>query len=171
MENERVELLRQSAFCRHLPDGVVRQLADIGELLTVSSGSCLFQEGDMHGFVYLVTSGSVILDIFVPGRGHVELHTIGSGEFIGWSPVITNSPMSVRAKTLEETQLIRFPAEKIRQLCQEDHEFGFYFMRQIALVFVKRLTGTRLQMLDMFEESAQDQEKKKLEKPTLRAKH
>ncbi|MCA8994827.1 MAG: cyclic nucleotide-binding domain-containing protein [Planctomycetaceae bacterium] len=142
--------LSDTSFCRNLPREIVDVLSGKGETRTLPAHTVLFKEGEMHDFVYLVLQGRIVLDIFVQGRGHVELQTLSDGEFLGWSPLIMQSPMSVRATTLTDTVLAKFKAEQLRELCEQNHEFGYYFMKQVAAAFVKRLRATRIQMLDLF---------------------
>lgn len=154
--NEIHEILQGTTLCRSFPESVVTELARIGQLLDYPTGSLLFREGEQHPFVYLIVSGNVMLDIFVQGRGHVELMTLTAGDFIGWSPLADERPMSLRATTQTTTRLLRFDAHAIRQCCEQNYEFGYHFMRVVATAFAKRLLATRLQLLDLYAESSQD---------------
>jgi CRP-like cAMP-binding protein len=46
-------------------------------------------------------------------------------------------------------------AEKLRQLAEKDHDFGYLLMRRLANVVASRLMVTRLQLIDMFAEPAE----------------
>ncbi len=154
--NEIDEILRGAALCRSFPDSVTAKLAQMGRLLEFPAGSLLFREGEIHPFVYLVVAGNVRLDIYVQGRGNVELMTLTAGDLLGWSPLVEDRPMSLRATTQDTTRLIRFDAPAIRRFCEQDYEFGYHFMRVVATAFAKRLLATRLQLLDLYAESCEE---------------
>jgi hypothetical protein len=48
--------------------------------------------------------------------------------------------------------VISTDAEKLRALCEKDHDIGYLFMRRMSNVIASRLLVTRLQLLDMFAE-------------------
>lgn len=145
-------LIKHLSFLHGLTDRHLQQLANLGLLQQYSAGSRLFQEKSPHHTFYLVVEGSVALDIHLPRRRHKRILTIGTGEMLAWSAILSDGRMTTSAVTLTPTQLIAWPAESLMQLCQSDHEIGFMFMQQIAQALSKRLTATRLQLLDMLGE-------------------
>jgi hypothetical protein len=46
--------------------------------------------------------------------------------------------------------MVLFNADELRKFCEEDHDFGYIFMRRMANVVASRLLTGRLQLLDMF---------------------
>ena len=139
-----------TSFSRGLPHEAVSKLAEIAKDRFFPASHVLFAEGEIHRSVYLVLQGRLVLDIFVQGRGRVEFLTVSNGDFLGWSPLATSNPMSARATTLTNTRLAMFSADAVRSLCNADHTFGYYFMKQLIVAFGQRLTATRIQMLDVF---------------------
>jgi CRP/FNR family transcriptional regulator, cyclic AMP receptor protein len=49
------------------------------------AGHRLFEEGGNASHFWLLQSGSVALDLHVPGQGRVRIDTVGLGELLGWS--------------------------------------------------------------------------------------
>ena len=67
---------------------------------------------------------------------------------IGWSsvtPIIRQRTASARA--VVNSCLLAVESNKLRQLCEEDHELGYTVMRHLANVIAARLLVTRLQLL------------------------
>jgi CRP-like cAMP-binding protein len=58
--------------------------------------------------------------------------------------------MTATATAAESSRIITLPGEKLRTLCQVDHEFGYSLMRHLASALSKRLLATRLHLLDTF---------------------
>ncbi|HBN77834.1 MAG TPA: hypothetical protein DD473_18895 [Planctomycetaceae bacterium] len=147
---ERPSLMDQLSFGRNLSEKMLSKIISMGEPKTVAGNYCLFREGEYHNSVYLIVKGNVLLDTFVQGRKFIELLTLSDGEFLGCSPIISTRPMSLRATTLTETQLLVFQADELKDYCEIDHDFGYQFMKEIACIFARRLMATRLQLLDLF---------------------
>jgi CRP/FNR family transcriptional regulator, cyclic AMP receptor protein len=51
---------------------------------------------------------------------------------------------------LEDTDLLTICGASLQSLCQRNHNIGFQMMRCVAEVLSRRLTATRLQLLDLF---------------------
>jgi CRP-like cAMP-binding protein len=58
--------------------------------------------------------------------------------------------MTTSAVALEETEAFAMPGDKLRELCEQDREFGYRFTERLAGALARRLVATRLQLLDLF---------------------
>jgi CRP-like cAMP-binding protein len=58
--------------------------------------------------------------------------------------------MTCSALCIRDAQLIAIDAKALELRIQQDHEFGYQFMRMLAKALAQRLTATRLQLLDLF---------------------
>ena len=56
--------------------------------------------------------------------------------------------MTATATATEDSQIICLPGDKLRTLCNVDHEFGYSLMRHLAAALSKRLLATRLHLLE-----------------------
>ncbi len=65
--------------------------------------------------------------------------------------------MTATAIALEPAQLIAFPGQTLRELCEADHHFGYRLMFRLSQALSKRLLATRLQVLDLFAAEAANQ--------------
>lgn len=144
------EFLRTLQLTAPLHDDLRAQLARLGRVHVVTAGTVLFREGDEHRDLYLVAAGSIALEMRVPGRGQVKILSVGPGELLAWSALVSNQVMTATAIASEPTTLIVFSSELLRTLCESNHELGYQFMRQISVALSKRLVATRLQLLDLF---------------------
>jgi CRP/FNR family cyclic AMP-dependent transcriptional regulator len=131
----------------------IQQVAEISTLRHFKAGEVFFREGDKQDYFYIVLSGRVALDMFIPHRGKVRFYTCEEWDNFGWSAV---TPF-VRTRTagavaVMEGVVISTDVEKLSNLCERDHDFGYIFMRRMSNVIASRLMVTRLQLLDMFSE-------------------
>lgn len=124
------------------------QLALLATSEVYLPGSCIFQEGDHEHHVYVVTEGEVVLEIKIPNIGVVQVHQIGSGDLLGWSPILGRGLMTATARAVTPCRLIALDAEQVRALAERDTRFGMEFFRSMASALADRLHATRLQLPD-----------------------
>ncbi len=151
-ENTYNELIKIPWFQELKPEHLQR-VAEISTLRPFKAGEIFFREGDKQDYFYIVLTGRVALDMFVPHRGKVRFYTCEEWDNFGWSAV---TPV-VRTRTAGATGVmdgvvIATDVQKLNDLCEGDHDFGYIFMRRMTNVIASRLMVTRLQLLDMFGE-------------------
>jgi CRP/FNR family cyclic AMP-dependent transcriptional regulator len=144
------EILDGLRFFQGLPAEYVEQLAGIAEERNVEAGSMLFREGETASHVHIVCTGKVSLQIRVPGRGPIELQTIGPGELLGWSTLLNNGPMTAAARAATDCRLISLNAVQLLALCEHEPRLGMEVMRRLASSLSQRLRYTRLHLLDVY---------------------
>jgi CRP/FNR family transcriptional regulator, cyclic AMP receptor protein len=142
------ERLSQLHFSAELPAAALDRVAEIGELRECRAGEFLFREGSERREFYLLISGRLVLTMQVPGRGDVPILALGPGDPVAWSALIGEGRMTTSAVATESARLICISAERLDNLCRKDHEFGYYWMRALAIALSQRLMATRLQLLD-----------------------
>ena len=145
-----VALLGEMSFARGLPARAMEALATMAELETVAEWGVLFREGTQCQDMFLVQSGFFTLDVHVPARGRITILTVGPGELLAWSALLGEGSMTATATAVEESKVITLPGDKLRTLCNVDHEFGYSLMRHLSIALSRRLLATRLQLLDLF---------------------
>jgi CRP/FNR family cyclic AMP-dependent transcriptional regulator len=149
--DEVYEELRNIPWFQELDPGDVRKFAEISSLRHFKAGEIFFHEGDKQDYFYIVLSGRVGLDMFIPHRGKVRFFTCEVWDTFGWSGV---TPV-VRTRTagaigVMDGTVIATDTAKLQELCDRDHDIGYLFMNRMTNVIASRLLITRLQLLDMF---------------------
>ncbi|MDP1561648.1 MAG: cyclic nucleotide-binding domain-containing protein [Pirellulaceae bacterium] len=155
----------------------IAKLTNIAQVARCHVGEYLFREGQSHGDLYIMLDGKVDLLMTVPGRGPQRILTVGTGELLAWSAMIgaygqTNGStgsdehlntsdgadrdsdphavMTCDAVSTTSSTLLRLNGQRLRGLFASEPQLGFEFMLWLAGGVAKRLTATRLQMLDLF---------------------
>jgi CRP/FNR family transcriptional regulator, cyclic AMP receptor protein len=144
------DLLRTVRLLNELPDGLLAKLAPLSTVESAAAQTVLFKEGTLCDRVYFVIDGIVALDMAVPRRDPTRILTVGEGEVLAWSALLSDQRMTATATVLVDARLVSIAAQRLRQLCDSDHEIGFAFMRCMAWALSRRLLATRLQLLDLF---------------------
>jgi CRP-like cAMP-binding protein len=144
------EGLGELRFFQGLPAGTLELLGSLAEGREVPGRGVVFREGEPSTFVHVVVAGRVALEINVPGRGAVAIHTIGPGELLGWSPLLGPGPMTATARAVVPSRLVSLHAPQLLALCEHNPALGLELMRRTARALAQRLGATRLQLLDVY---------------------
>ena len=142
-----VELLRESAG---FPEPVIGALLAEANWRSYRQGEVLFRAHTPSDHWMLVLSGSVVLEMPVPGRYKARILSLGAGDFLGWSAALGKTGMTAAAVALEESEIAAFSAESVVRLCESDPQVGYHVMKHVAHTLADRLLATRLQLLDLF---------------------
>lgn len=149
------QILKRIPWFHELTPEALDNLTRITTLRTLKSGERLFKEGESENCLYVLLDGEIDLETHVPGYGEVHIFTAEPLDIIGWSvltPVVRQRTDTARA--LSDCELVCFNNELLRQLCEEDHEFGYIIMRRIANVAASRLLTTRLHLFEVVRQQA-----------------
>ena len=113
-------------------------------------GQEIFHEHGNAEHFYLIQSGKVALETFVPGRGMVTIQTLGPGEALGWSWLYPPRRWHFSASAVEPAELIEFDAAHLREKTEENRDFGHELINRVARILLERLQGTREQLIDVY---------------------
>lgn len=141
--------LRRLEFLEGLSDEALRQLSSVGELVQVGQNDTLFCENDLAEDIFLIAQGRVSVVICTPKSGCRSVMEIGEGDLAGWAPLVQRNRLSATAWALTQVSAVRLPGARVLELCEADAKFGYELMRRVACVLADRLSGTRLQLLDI----------------------
>lgn len=111
------------------------------------AGHRLFEEGGSANQFWLIQSGSVALDLHVPGHGRVRIDTVGMGELVGWSWRFPPYLWAFGAVAASPVEAFEFDARAVRASCASEPEFGHELTERLALVLAKRLQSTRARLI------------------------
>ena len=122
---------RQQVFPR-LSDAQLGRIARYGERRHVRAGEVLFDQGTSALGIHVVLSGAV--EIVRPGIVGDELITVQrAGEFTGEVNVLAGRRALVRARMIEEGDVLVLGPQGLRRLIQEDSEISEVMMRAFIL--------------------------------------
>jgi CRP/FNR family transcriptional regulator, cyclic AMP receptor protein len=145
------ETLRRFSLFAGLDPAWFKDIAMVGEEVKLAQGEWLFHEGDDADALYLVLNGSVELKINldVQSSRQADISTVSAGEVIGWSALVEPEVYTLGAVAASDVQLVRLDAVGLRKLMEQNCEFGFHLMRQLAKVLGQRLTNLRVQFVSL----------------------
>jgi CRP-like cAMP-binding protein len=146
--------LARMALTRGMSASSIQQLSQIGQCKSYPAGRLIFNESEYHDRLHILCSGMVTLGMRVPNHGVEMILTLGDGEFLAWSALLADGIMTTSAVVTKDTTAIEFSTHDLKVLCEQNYELGYHVMHQVAISLSRRLLATRLQLLDLFRDSA-----------------
>ncbi|MGV9560424.1 cyclic nucleotide-binding domain-containing protein [Streptomyces sp. NPDC003522] len=113
-------------------------------------GDRLFEEGRHADRFWIVRTGTVALDLRVPGRRPAVIESIGHGELVGWSWHFPPYVWQLGAEATSPVRAWEFDAEAVRAMCADDPEFGRAVAQWVGRVVARRLQSARVRLLDLY---------------------
>ncbi|WP_405876482.1 cyclic nucleotide-binding domain-containing protein [Streptomyces sp. NBC_00005] len=135
---------------RALPAEHRQQLMRIAREVSFPQSTRLFEEGGHADRFWIIRTGTVDLDMRVPGRRAAVIESLGHNELIGWSWLFTPHTWHLGAEAATPLRTYEFDATAVRDLCREDPEFGRSVARWVGEVVAHRLQAARIRLLDLY---------------------
>lgn len=146
-----LDLLESVRFLHDIPETYLEPIAAISQVREFPAGAVLFREGQDHSSIYLIVEGAVALEVRVVGQSTRRLQTVGEGELLGWSPLLSQAEMTATARALRDTRAVTIEAAQLIAQFEHNPRFGLEFIRRTAQALSQRLNATRLQLLDVYQ--------------------
>lgn len=147
------EILRQHPFLAQLTDKYMENLVGCASNVRFDEGSYLIHEGQLANTFFLIRTGRVALEIDVEPRGTLRIQTVGHGEVLGWSWLISPFRWHFSGVAVADVRAVALDGECLRNKCENDHDFGYEMLKRLSQVMERRLEATRLQLLDLYGET------------------
>jgi CRP/FNR family transcriptional regulator, cyclic AMP receptor protein len=148
------DLLSDHPFFADLDPAVISLIAGCGTNVHMAPRQRILTEGEPADVFYVLRSGRVAVEIAVPGREPLVIETLGPGEILGVSWLFPPYRLSFDATALEDTSAVAIDAACLRGKCDADPQLGYALMSRFARLLRDRLQATRLQLLDVYSDSA-----------------
>jgi CRP/FNR family transcriptional regulator, cyclic AMP receptor protein len=145
-----VESLAALPFFSGMPERHLAFVSGCAAHLRCQPGEFLLLEGQPADSFFVVRSGRVAVEISAGSRGAIIIETLHEGDVLGWSWLIPPYRWTFDARSLDSVSSIRFDARCVREKCGTDPGFGYEMLRRFSEIMAKRLTATRLQLMDVY---------------------
>ena len=118
------------------------------------AGRLLAHEGAPAAVWWVVVEGVVALEVHHPGRGAVPVGTVGPGEVLGWSWLVSPSRWTVDARVRTPLVAVRLDGPAVRADCSADTGLGWRLASAMTGLLAHRLHAARLALLDLYAHGA-----------------
>ncbi|WP_327692284.1 MULTISPECIES: cyclic nucleotide-binding domain-containing protein [unclassified Streptomyces] len=125
-------------------------MMDLAREVSLPPGTRLFEEGGKAGRFWIIRTGTVELDMRVPGRRAAVIESLGHNELVGWSWLFPPHIWHLGAEAATPVRAYEFDAVAVRTMCKEDPAFGETVARWVGEVVAHRLRTARTRLLDPY---------------------
>ena len=141
-------LIAEQPFFKGLSAKQLHVLAESAMEMQFEPGQQIFEEGSPANRFYLILEGKVLLESELKDREMLPVRTLGPGDDLGWSWLFPPYYLHSRARAVETTKTIFFYGTRLREQCDQDHDFGYELMRRIAEVAIQSLHATQQRLME-----------------------
>ena len=147
------ELLRRYPLFAGQSNYMLNEIAMLSNEITRAKDEWLFHENEEAAKLYLVLDGAVALTLFVYLNNEQQhlasSHSLGKNEIVGWSSIVPPHQYKMGARAVKGSQLLEIDAIPLRQLLDDNPEYGYHFLRQIAEVISERFMLVNIQIMSL----------------------
>jgi len=144
------ELVADFPVLARLSPGQLAQIAAAARAVRFTAGERVFFEGQQAEGCWLIHSGRIGLDTFIPGRGLVVVQTLGAGDVLGWSWLVPPHRWHFGAAAVEPSTATELDTGQLRALAEADPAFGYALATTLFTAMLERLQATRARLLDLY---------------------
>ncbi|MFF4408872.1 cyclic nucleotide-binding domain-containing protein [Streptomyces sp. NPDC001262] len=124
-----------------------RALTALAHEVSFPVGTRIFEEDGAADRFWVVRTGTVRLDLRVPGRPAAVVDSVGPGGLLGWSWLCPPHEWHLGAEATSPVRAWEFEAAPIRALCEQDPLLDHALLTHVAAVIGRRLRAARTRLL------------------------
>ncbi|MFJ1733421.1 Crp/Fnr family transcriptional regulator [Streptomyces sp. NPDC088254] len=110
----------------------------------------IFSEGATADRFWIIHTGTVALDVHVPGRRAAVVETLRAGDLLGWSWFVPPHHWHLGAQASSPVRAYEFDAVAVRELCGKYPELQHELCTYVSGVIAGRLRSARVRLLDLY---------------------
>jgi CRP-like cAMP-binding protein len=144
------QMLVESGFFSTMDHSHLETIAGCGKLVMYQPGDFLMREGDPATTFFVVRSGDVRIESYIPSAGPTSIATVTEGGVVGYSWLFSPYRCSFDAHAVTQVRAVALDGVCLRGKAEADHELGYQLLKRFAEIMVQRLQTTRRQVLDLY---------------------
>ncbi|MFF7560774.1 cyclic nucleotide-binding domain-containing protein [Streptomyces pseudovenezuelae] len=138
------------SMLRALPAEHRHRLMRVAREVSFPQGARLFEEGGRADRFWIIRTGTVELDMRVPGRRPAVIEALRHNELVGCSWLFAPHCWHLGAEATSPVRAYEFDATAVRLMCQEDPAMGSAVAQWVGDVLAHRLHAARIRLLDLY---------------------
>ncbi|MEU9189044.1 cyclic nucleotide-binding domain-containing protein [Streptomyces sp. NPDC048484] len=139
-----------TSMLRALPAEQRQRLMRVAREVSIPQGTRLFEEGARADRFWIIRTGTIDLDMHVPGRRAAVIETLGHNELVGWSWLFAPHSWHLGAGTTSPVRAYEFDATAVRAMCHDDSVLGLAVAEWVGGIVAHRLRSARTRLLDLY---------------------
>ncbi|MFD3735972.1 Crp/Fnr family transcriptional regulator [Streptomyces sp. NPDC058632] len=135
---------------RALPAEHQAKLLETAREVSFPQGARLFEEGGRADRFWVIRTGTVELDMHVPGRRAAVIERLGHNELVGWSWLYSPHVWHLGAEAATPVRAYEFDAAAVRAMGEDEPALGRDLAQWVGHVVAHRLHSARVRLLDLY---------------------
>jgi Zn finger protein HypA/HybF involved in hydrogenase expression/CRP-like cAMP-binding protein len=128
----------------------LERIANFSQMRRFEKDETLFDEGQFADNLYLIVSGSVLLEVSTAATGSKHILTVREGELLGWSSMTDYRKYAAKAVAVTPVNAVQIDGSLLKAMCDADPGFGYEFLRRTMIALARRLTTTWKQLAELY---------------------
>ena len=146
-----IDTLRSSELFGGLETTHLQKISVLCRGGSYQKGTIIFKEGDEATELYVLTDGTVALEMEVrpvPDRPAIPtaVEMVTKGECFGWSALVEPHVYTLSARCMTNCTVLAIKGDILRKVMSEDTGLGYELMKRLSRLISLRLTHTRLRL-------------------------
>lgn len=133
-----------------LSPAFIKFLAGCATERQIEANHVVFRPREHADKFYLIRSGQVAIEIPAIMGPALKVQSLGAGQILGWSWLISPYKWSFQARTEEPSTVLEFDGAKVLARCEEDPKFGYEILKRFASLMSERLDAARQSMMEQW---------------------
>ncbi|TKJ30647.1 hypothetical protein CEE39_07985 [bacterium (candidate division B38) B3_B38] len=143
-------VLKDLDVFRAFSDVQLEGLSKIIKKRTFEKGALVYKRSYRADRIYLVTKGLVGLDKLEPGEKiGISVEHREKGELFGTACFMKPQEYTLTAVCQKDTEVVAIDADKLGELCKDDPDLGYKFMKEVAQIYFERYKAAKRQIHEM----------------------
>ncbi len=147
------ETLRRYSLFAGQSQYMLEEIALLSREISLEPGEWLFREKEPAQRFYLILEGAISLTMTIhlngPGEHIQKMSSIGRGEILGWSSLLRLNYYRFGAQAKRKTRLVEIDGEGLKELLDDNPNYGYLLVKKIAEVITERLEFKCTQLLSL----------------------
>ena len=143
------EMLRRFPCFAGVGEGLLKQVAMIGEEKSIRKGDLLFREGEDATHLEIIIEGELDIQYLLGDGSYQTVDTTVAGDFTLWTSLIEPHITHSMGVARTNVRVVALDAAKLRTLMEAEPMLGYRIMSAIAGAVSHRLLGARMQIAAM----------------------
>jgi CRP-like cAMP-binding protein len=146
--NITIEDLKNVRFFDDFTNDQLKTFIRISTIKEFKVKDILFEQYDELNEIYVLLSGCLSLGISIANEKRIRLGTLEEGQLFSWSAVFNPYISTAWVMATCPTKVLAIDSKKLIGEFDKNCELGFKTMSKIAQTISRRLTDTRLQLMN-----------------------
>lgn len=132
--------LKIFSIFNELDENQLAQIADNAKAMEFEADSMIFKEGEVAEYIYLLSSGKILLEQKIASNMIVTVDTLKPGEIFGTASIMGIDTYTLDAVAAEKSDVIILSSHVFTDMLSKNPSMGYNVLKNLCISMKKQLT-------------------------------